>query len=155
MSNMGHSATASSAAGHSTHLTGHSIGSNSQSHITIEDLHTLRMHLERAKLEEKQVLDIHARLEKEVETARLKNEKYFKIQHELATEMRLVSLDREHLYKQLTKLHDENNGLRRQLRVAEDQEDNQGLDDALDSMEAKIRQLRHGKMRRSKEKRSR
>mmetsp|Transcript_10720 Transcript_10720/g.23743 ORF Transcript_10720/g.23743 Transcript_10720/m.23743 type:complete len:425 (-) Transcript_10720:189-1463(-) len=134
-----------------THMTGQS--SVSQSHVTVEDLQHLRSNLKCAKMEENQVLEIHERLEKEVQSAMQKAEKTKSHQQTVSFELEAASLEREYLQNQLGKLHDENNKLLARLRHLEDREAAKGLDNALDSMEAKIKELKF-KSRRSKERRS-
>ena len=54
-----------------SHMTGQSSNahSQSQSHITVEDLQTLTTHLERSRSDERQVLEIDSRLQREVTSA--------------------------------------------------------------------------------------
>ncbi|KAL7548376.1 hypothetical protein ACHAWF_011669, partial [Thalassiosira exigua] len=134
-----------------THMTGHSYvsaGSHTQSHITVEDLHQLRANLERSRLEEKQVLEIHKRLENEVRAATEKADGARSHQESISLELQMATAEREMLHNQLAQLQEENGRLKSKLRQLEEQEDEKGLDDVLDNMEAKIKALKLGKGRR-------
>jgi len=121
-----------------THLTGLS----HQSLVTIEDLQGLRAHIECVKMEEKQVIDIFRRLEKEVKSATAKADKAKSHQQAIHVELEAASLERDHLQQQLGILHDENNKLHSKLRHLEERDSEKGLDNVLDSMEAKIKELK-------------
>lgn len=124
-----------------SHMTGQS-SANSQSRVTLEDLQTLLMHLERSRMDEKQVFEIHQRLEKEVQLATRKAKKAKNQRQAVELESQAASSERERLQKKLGNLQDENNQLRSKLRDLEDKETEEGLDDVLDSMEAKIKALK-------------
>ena len=130
-----------------THMTAHSTAS--QSHITTDDLNQLRANLERVKIEEKQVLDIFKRLQTEVQAAEIKYEKTKQHYQSITSELELASMEREKLHKQLDKLQHGNNKLTMKLRNLEEKESDKGLDDVLDSMEAKIKALKFKSNRRS------
>jgi len=111
------------------------------------------MHLERSKNDERQVLEIHARLQREVLSATSKAEKAEEIRAATELELRLASLEREELQRTLREVEEENEALRVKLRDLEDREVEEGLDDVLDSMEAKIKALKlKGKRSREKKK---
>jgi len=134
--------------GHSTHMTGHS-NTTSQSHITADTLHQLRTSLERVKIEEQQVMDIHSRLETEVQNAKVKAENAQLQLQSITSELQASSLEREALHNRLDKLQHENKKLKAKLHKLEEVESDGALDDVLDSMQAKIKQL---KRQRAKEK---
>jgi chromosome segregation ATPase len=127
--------------GQSNHTTGHLSGGGN-SHATTENIDQLRMMLEHARMEEKQVMVIHKKLEKEVEKLMereiMANNQRLNINLELQT----VSLEHERLERQVEILHKENDDLRLKLSIMEEREGDRGLDDVLDSMEAKIKQLK-------------
>ena len=127
--------------GHSTHMTGHS--TTSQSHITADTLHQLRTSLDRVKIEEQQVMDIHSRLETEVQNAQVKAENTKLQLQSITSELQSSSLEREALHKRLDKLQHENKKLKAKLHKLEEVESDGALDDVLDSMQAKIRQLKN------------
>mmetsp|Transcript_34564 Transcript_34564/g.62191 ORF Transcript_34564/g.62191 Transcript_34564/m.62191 type:complete len:381 (-) Transcript_34564:145-1287(-) len=135
--------------GHSTYMTKDS--THSQSLITVDDLQQLRVNFECAKMDEKQVLDIHKRLEKEIESVMQKADKAKSQQQAVSLELQSASLEREHLQIQFGIIQDENSQLRSKLRYLEEKESEKGLDDVMDSMGAKIKALKL-KSRRSKEK---
>lgn len=127
--------------------------SHQESHVTIEDLQQLQNLLECSKVEEKQVLGIYQRLEKEVQSATAKATRYKNHQQTIGLELEAASLEREHLQQQLGRIQDENNELHAKLRTFEEREADKGLDDVLDSMESKIKELK-SRNKRSKEKRA-
>ena len=130
--------------GHSTHMTGHS-NTTSQSHITADTLHQLRTSLDRVKIEEQQVMDIHSRLETEVQNARVKDENTQLQLQSITSELQASSLERVALQNRLDKLQHENNKLKTKLHKLEEVESDGALDDVLDSMQAKIRQLKRSR----------
>ena len=93
-------------------------------------------------MEERQVMVIHKKLEKEVEKLMereiMANNQRLNINLELQT----VSLEHERLERQVEILQKENDDLRLKLSIMEEREGNRGLDDVLDSMEAKIKELK-------------
>lgn len=118
-----------------THLT-------SQSNINAELLDKLRTNIEKAKIEEKQVTDIFNRLEDEIQTAEVKSEKAKLRSQQIGEEIQNASLERETLHTRLDKLQHQNNKLKMKLRNLQQEEDDKGLDDVLNSMEAKIKALK-------------
>ena len=120
-----------------SHMTGGSI-----SHVTIEDIEKLRICLEQARNEEKQVLAIHSRLENEVLVAQDRSTKASASLQSTNIELQAENLEREYLRKSLAHVENENKKLKSKLRHLEDKEDGKGLDDVLDSMEAKIKLLK-------------
>jgi chromosome segregation ATPase len=127
--------------GQSNHTTGHLSGGGN-SHATADNIDQLRMMLEHARMEERQVMVIHKKLEKEVEKLMereiMANNQRLNINLELQT----VSLEHERLERQVEILQKENDDLRLKLSIMEEREGNRGLDDVLDSMEAKIKELK-------------
>eukprot|EP00581_Thalassiosira_minuscula_P019114 CAMPEP_0183734682 /NCGR_PEP_ID=MMETSP0737-20130205/44500_1 /TAXON_ID=385413 /ORGANISM="Thalassiosira miniscula, Strain CCMP1093" /LENGTH=379 /DNA_ID=CAMNT_0025968241 /DNA_START=145 /DNA_END=1284 /DNA_ORIENTATION=+ len=124
-----------------THMTGQS-SAHSQSLLTVEDLQQLRSNLERARLEEKQVLDIHARLEREVRTVTEKAERVEREKDAVSLELDGATALFEELRLKFGALQEENAKLRSKLRALEDEETEQGLEDVMNSMEQKIRALK-------------
>lgn len=112
------------------------------SHVTIEDIEKLRICLEQARNEEKQVLAIHSRLENEVLVAQDRSTKASASLQSTNIELQAENLEREYLRKSLAHVENENKKLKSKLRHLEDKEDGKGLDDVLDSMEAKIKLLK-------------
>jgi len=140
--------------GHSTHMTGHS-NTTSQSHITADTLHQLRTSLERVKIEEQQVMDIHSRLETEVQNAQVKAENAQLQLQSITSELQASSLEREALHNRLDQLQHENKKLKAKLHKLEEVESDGALDDVLDSMQAKIRQLKNRGSNRQRSSRAR
>jgi len=138
--------------GQSAHTAGQSTArsANSQSHITVESLQQLSVHLERSRADERQVSEIHQRLEREVSSATKKAERAEGLRLAVAAELRSAEEEMERLQRRLRNVHEENERLRTRLRDLEDRETEEGLDDVLDSMEAKIKALKL-RGRRSKE----
>jgi hypothetical protein len=98
--------------------------------------------LENARMEERQVLVIHKKLEKEVEKLMEREIMANNQQLNINLELQTVSLEHERLERQVEILQKENDDLRLKLSIMEERESNRGLDDVLDSMEAKIKQLK-------------
>lgn len=143
--------------GHSTHMTGNTRASSSRqsSHVTTEDIDQLNSHLERAKAEETQVLEIQSRLEAEVQMAHAKSQK---AKHRLLLQnqqWKEQTLLREKYQRELSKLQEENQTLRSRLNIMEEEEEEQGLDHVLDSMGEKIKQLKLNKLLKSRSQASR
>jgi hypothetical protein len=110
--------------------------SHSQSHITVEDLQTLTTHLERSRSDERQVLEIDSRLQREVTSAVSNARKAEEVRAATGLELRMASSEREELTHKLNEVEMENEVLRVKLRNLEDRETEEGLDDVLDNMEA-------------------
>lgn len=127
--------------GHTTHTMEPSPTAN-QSQTTSENIQGLRLLLEDARTEERQVLEIYKRLEKEVQTAMTRQEKAINHQQNLALKLQLLMLEHEQLQRELENVHSENDNLSSQLRDLEEREVGRDLDDVLDSMEAKIKALK-------------
>ncbi len=123
-----------------------------QSHITIEKINQIKHDLERARLDEKQVLEIHHQLEMEVNTLEMKSLHFQQQRQQIQNELEIASSERYRLQCTLSQLQGENDKLRAKVRKAEDKEDRKRLDDVLDSMESKMRALKM-QSKRSKEKR--
>jgi hypothetical protein len=136
--------------GHSTHTTGQSSTAN-QSHATTEETKQLSVSLEHARMEERQVLEIYKRLEKEVQAAMTRKEKAKHDRQNLAIEIQELSVEHEQLKRELQYLHSDNDKLRSKLRHSIEREEDRDLDDVLDSMEAKIKAL---KFKRTKDRRA-
>ncbi|KAL3767482.1 hypothetical protein ACHAW5_006211 [Stephanodiscus triporus] len=135
---------------HSTHTTGQSSIAN-QSHATTEETKQLRVLLEHARMEGRQVLDIYKRLEKEVQAAMTRKEKAKHDRQNLAIEIQELSVEHEQLKRELQYLHSDNDKLRSKFRHSREREEDRDLDDVLDSMEAKIKAL---KFKRTKDRRA-
>lgn len=129
-----------------------SSGSSHQSHITIEKINQIKLDLERARLDEKQVLEIHHQLEMEVNALEMKSHAFQQQRLQIQHELEIASSERYRLQCTLSQLQAENDKLRAKVRKAEDKEDRKRLDDVLDSMESKMRALKM-QSKRSKEKR--
>lgn len=114
----------------------------SQSHITVEKINHIKLDLERAKLEEKQVLEIYSQLKMEVEELQNEARHVHDERRAIHQELEIASTTRQHLQHTLNQLQEENDKLRVKLRKAEDKEDKKRLDDVLDSMEAKMKALK-------------
>jgi len=124
-----------------------------QSHVTIEKINQTKLDLERARLDEKQVLEIHHQLEMEVSTLEMKSHHFQQQRQQIQHELEIASSERYQLQCSLTQLQVENDKLRAKVRKAEDKEDKKRLDDVLDSMESKMRALKL-QSKRSKEKKN-
>eukprot|EP00573_Skeletonema_grethae_P010609 CAMPEP_0201705606 /NCGR_PEP_ID=MMETSP0578-20130828/46371_1 /ASSEMBLY_ACC=CAM_ASM_000663 /TAXON_ID=267565 /ORGANISM="Skeletonema grethea, Strain CCMP 1804" /LENGTH=196 /DNA_ID=CAMNT_0048193877 /DNA_START=11 /DNA_END=598 /DNA_ORIENTATION=- len=111
--------------------------SSHQSHITIEKINQIKLDLERARLDEKQVLEIHHQLEMEVSTLEMKSLQFQQQRQQIQHELEIASSERYRLQCTLAQLQVENDKLRAKVRKAEDKEDRKRLDDVLDSMESK------------------
>lgn len=129
-----------------------SYSSSHLSHITIEKINQIKLDLERARLDEKQVLEIHHQLETEVNTLEMKSLHFQQQRQQIQHELEIASSERYRLQCTLSQLQVENDKLRAKVRKAEDKEDRKRLDDVLDSMESKMRALKM-QSKRSKEKR--
>merc|ERR1719253_2353244 len=85
--------------GHSTHMTGQSsysaTHSQGTSHVTIEDLQRVRTKLKCARAEERQVLEIHERLEGEVRSAQGKAERAKEQCANIGSELEAAEAERE------------------------------------------------------------
>ncbi|KAL7494852.1 hypothetical protein ACHAWT_005727 [Skeletonema menzelii] len=132
------------------------ISSNSctshQSHVTIEKINQIKQDLERARLDEKQVLQIYYQLETEVNTLEMKSHRFQQQRQQIQQELESASSERYQLQFTLAQLQAENDKLRAKVRKAEEKEDRKRLDDVLDSMESKMRALKL-QSKRSREKR--
>ena len=141
---------------HPSDLNASQISSNSyvshQSHVTIEKINQIKLDLERARLDEKQVLQIHYQLETEVNTLEMKSQHFQQQRQRIQQELESTSSERYQLQCTLAQLQVENDKLRAKVRKAEDKEDRKRLDDVLDSMESKMRALKL-QSKRSREKR--
>lgn len=127
--------------GQSNHTTGHLSGGG-DSHATTENIDQLCMMLEHARMEERQVMVIHKKLEKEVEKLMEREIMADNQRLNINLELQTASLEHERLERQVEILHKENDDLCLQLSIMEEREGNRGLDDVLDNMEAKIKQLK-------------
>lgn len=127
--------------GHSIHTTGNSSTAN-QSHVTPENMEQLRIMLDHARKEEIQVMEIHKKLEREVQVAMTKEQMSNHQRVNIKLESQTASLEHERLERQLENLHKVNDELRSKLSILEERVDDRGLDDVLDSMEAKIKALK-------------
>ena len=123
-----------------------------QSHVTIEKINQIKQDLERARLDEKQVLQIHYQLETEVSTLEMKSQNFQQQREQIQQELESASSERYQLQRTLAQLQAENDKLRAKVRKAEDNEDRKRLDDVLDSMESKMRALKM-QSKRSRERR--
>ena len=123
-----------------------------QSHVTIEKINQIKQDLERARLDEKQVLQIHYQLETEVSTLEMKSQNFQQQREQIQQELESASSERYQLQRTLAQLQVENDKLRAKVRKAEDKEDRKRLDDVLDSMESKMRALKM-QSKRSRERR--
>lgn len=123
----------------------------SQSHITGEKINHIKLELERAKLEENQVFEIHHQLQLEVTELEMESHHVHEQQQQIHSEMEIASAERQLLQQKLGQLQEENDKLRAKLRKVEDKEDTKRLDDVLDSMESKMKALRVKSSKRSKE----
>jgi chromosome segregation ATPase len=61
---------------------------------------------------------------------------------QITVEIQNASLEHKTLHKRLNKLQHRNNKLKKKLQNFQEEEDDKGLDDMLDSMEAKIKALK-------------
>lgn len=134
-----------------TQMTGHSTHTTepcSQSQVTPEDMHQLLVLLENARTEERQVLEIYKRLKKEFQVATIRQERAKHHRQSLTVELQVLLLEHEQLQKELENLHSDNDKLRSKLSSLQEREEDRGLDDVLDSMEAKIKALKLKRERR-------
>lgn len=122
-----------------------------QSHITIEKINQIKLDLERARFEEKQVLEIHHQLQIEVSTLEQMSHQYQQQQKQIHHKLEMASMERYQLQTTLVSLQGMNDKLRAKLRKVEDKQDKKRLDDVLDSMESKMKALKL-QSKRSKEK---
>lgn len=111
-------------------------------HVSAEELEALHASLSSAKKEEEQVVDIHSRLEVEVDDAEDQSNRakiqLASIEMELAT----ANLEREQLQSQLKFIQDENTRLLRKLRNIEDEEQEERLDSLMNDMNYKMKALK-------------
>ena len=138
-----------------TQMTGHSTHTTepcSQSQVTPEDMHQLLVLLENARTEERQVLEIYKRLKKEFQVATIRQERAKHHRQSLTVELQVLLLEHEQLQKELENLHSDNDKLRSKLSSLQEREEDRGLDDVLDSMEAKIKALKLKRERRASSK---
>jgi hypothetical protein len=140
-SSLGDNESSTQMTGHTTHTTEPSSTVN-QSQTTSENIQRLRVLLENARTEERQVLEIYKQLEKEVHTATTRQEKAKNHQRNLALKLQVLMLEHEQLQRELENVHSENDNLGSQLRKLEEREVDRDLDDVLDIMEAKIKALK-------------
>ena len=134
-----------------TQMTGHSTHTTepcSQSQVTPEDMYQLLVLLENARTEERQVLEIYKRLKKEFQVATIRQERAKHHRQSLTVELQVLLLEHEQLQKELENLHSDNDKLRSKLSSLQEREEDRGLDDVLDSMEAKIKALKLKRERR-------
>ncbi|KAL3803218.1 hypothetical protein HJC23_003493 [Cyclotella cryptica] len=125
---------------HSVHSSAHSY--TSCSHITIEDIKLIKIELERAKVEEIQVAELHSKLENDILTLVKQVEALDKKKNIIEVELKSTVAERERLQSCLSQCYDENSRLISVLRNAEEEEDAKRLDDVLNRMQAKMRALR-------------
>ncbi len=138
-----------------TQMTGQSTHTTepcSQSQVTPDDMNQLRVLLEHSRMEERQVLEIYKRLEKEVQVATIRQERAKHHRQNLAVELQVLLLEHEQLQKELENVHSDNDKLRSKLSSLQEREEDRGLDDVLDSMEAKIKALKLKRERRASSK---
>jgi len=114
----------------------------SQSHVTVDKINQIKLDLERARLEEKQVLEIYQHLEMEVTSLEKISNRFQQQQEQIHQELESASMERYQLQRTLVQLQGENDKLRAKVRKVEEKEDRKRLDDVLDSMESKMRALK-------------
>jgi hypothetical protein len=84
----------------------------------------------------------HKKLEKEIETLMAREVQANNQRLNIKLELQTVSLEHERLERQVEILHKENDELRLKLSIIDEREGDRDLDDVLDSMEAKIKELK-------------
>jgi hypothetical protein len=126
----------------SIHFHDNEIASHASTSITISSINQLKSNLNKCQLEERQVLQIHTRLEDEVSllttSLSLSQQKQLQLAHELQS----ATIERERLQKYLVKMQEENGRLNVAVRDREECEDDERLDSVLHGMEKKMRALR-------------
>ena len=127
----------------STHVTNASATSRSYlTHVSVEELEALHANLSSAKQEEEQVVDIHSRLEVEVDDAEEQSSRVKMQMANIEMELATANLEREQLQSQLKFIQDENTRLLRKLRNIEDEEQEERLDSLMNDMNYKMRALK-------------
>ena len=112
------------------------------SNVTEEDIQHLQKELERAKIEEIKVLELHAKLESEVLNLIEQSETMDDHKVQVALELKLASKERERLQSLLNEMHVDNMNIQDELLVIEEREDEKRLNDVVNGLQTKMRALR-------------
>ena len=111
-------------------------------HVSAEKMEALHAKLSKAIKEEEQVVDIHSRLEVEVEDAEEQSSRAKMQLANIEEELAMANLEREQLQSQLKFIQDENTRLLRKLRNIEDEEQEERLDSLMNDMNHKMKVLK-------------